>query len=217
MLKRPKPLGNSTNNRISSTSSNRSGNSRVTRPTRPTRNNNRARNSTLLPRRRPRRNNNSRSPRPANTSRRNRASSVLPRSNNTNNTSNRGGISGIDNAHNRQRGNNLAAPRANNGMGLTQSRSSTVKGGILQDKSVPLRERINKFCDQFVIQRMTDLDIYTYDIDKYTLKMQCGHGMPKDTLFDYAEAQFKDGKKTLKCPHLKNKIGNKLCNKTWHC
>ena len=119
-----------------------------------------------------------------------------------------GGISGID-----------PISLGTNGMTLAQSKSDAVYGGlygILNDKSKPIRERVNKFTRKLSIRRVTDLDIYTFDMDSNCLHMGCGHGMPKETLFAYAEAQLKDGQKSLKCPHLKNPDeSNELCKRPW--
>eukprot|EP01083_Nonionella_stella_P178312 629484_1 len=60
------------------------------------------------------------------------------------------------------------------------------------------------------------MDVYTFEVDHNCIKMPCGHGMPKESLFAYAEAQFKSGKKVLKCPHLEDKGKNTLCKATWH-
>ena len=115
----------------------------------------------------------------------------------------------------------LAVSSGSKKVTLAQSKSDVVDGkgylyDIRNDTSKPIRERLNKFTRKLSIRRVTDLDIYTFDMDSNCLHMGCGHGMPKETLFAYAEAQFKEGQKSLKCPHLKNPDeSKKLCERPW--
>lgn len=131
------------------------------------------------------------------------------------------GISGIDPV---PESNLLLVPgndphSVSNVASLSQSKSDSVDGGlyeILGDKSKSIRERVNLFCKALPVERVTDLDIYTFDVDANCLAMGCGHGMPKETLFAYASVQFKDGLKSLSCPHLKNRDeSNDLCKRPW--
>ena len=130
-----------------------------------------------------------------------------------------GGISGIDPNGTTQSPLIPAIAPYPGALGLAQSKSESVEFGlyaILNDTSKPLRERVNNFTRKLSIRRVTDLDIYTFDMDSNCLHMGCGHGMPKETLFAYAEAQFKEGQKSLKCPHLKNPDqSNDLCKRPW--
>jgi len=102
---------------------------------------------------------------------------------------------------------------------LTQSESKAARGGlysILNDTSKSRRERENLFTKRLDIERVTDLDIYSFDLDSNCFAMGCGHGMPKETLFAFAAAQMKSGALALECPHLRNPSeSDELCKAPW--
>jgi len=128
---------------------------------------------------------------------------------------NEGGISGIGGASN-----NVLVPDSSGRMSLAQSTSKVARGGllsILDDEALSDRERVNLFTKMLDIERVTDRDIYSIEFDSNCFAMGCGHGMPKETLFAFAEVAMKNGALSLECPHLRDPdgVGNELCKAPW--
>ena len=65
--------------------------------------------------------------------------------------------------------------------------------------------------------KMSDLDIFTYEITTNCIKMPCGHGIPPKSLYFYAESQYKTNKKIfVQCPHFHVNDDKKQCNQIWY-
>eukprot|EP01084_Bolivina_argentea_P023961 44746_1 len=67
----------------------------------------------------------------------------------------------------------------------------------------------------FTCEHIKDLDVLSHEIVSNCIKMPCGHGMPCDTLYGYAQSQLHSKKEFVKCPHV-NPTDDSTCNKVWY-
>jgi len=67
---------------------------------------------------------------------------------------------------------------------------------------------LNTTYPTFECKTISDLDILSYEVCTKCIEMPCGHGMPPDTLYLYAQSELTSKATTfVKCPHL-NKADN---------
>ena len=69
----------------------------------------------------------------------------------------------------------------------------------------------------FKCTKMTDLDIFTYETSTDCIKMPCGHGIPAQSLYFYAQSEYESNHEVyIKCPHLLPPDKIQRCDQTWY-
>jgi len=70
---------------------------------------------------------------------------------------------------------------------------------------------------QFKCTKMSDLDIFTYEISTDCIKMPCGHGIPAQSLYFYTKSEFESNNKLfIECPHFLANDKSQKCGATWY-